>query len=514
MEKPDEVQHTSQEAQVEKPPQGEERVYLTEEESKRIRKKTDRNVMPILVWVYFLQIFDKAVFGTAAVFNMQQETGLTGTQFSMVASIAPIAQLAWQPFSSWLIVKVPPRILMPTLVLGWGIAEATIGAGHNFGSLLASRFFLGLFEGSCLPLFSVLTAQWYRRAEQPVRVAAWYCNNGIATIIAGVLAYGLGHIPSEVLEPWQIIFLFAGLLTIVTVPFVYWKLDNTVAAARFLTPLERKQAVERLRANQIGIRTSKFQWSHVLELVLEPKSYLWIALALTLNVGASVTGTFGPLIISGFGFDSFHSSLLNMPFGAVQLIVILAAAWIVEKYRLRSLILFLFTIPVIIGCAMLFALDRAPERLAALLAAYYMVGFLFAGNTLLISWMASNTAGATKSSTTMALYQIGSSVGNIVGPLLFNSDDKPDYHPGLTATLAVFIAFMACILLQFINLYILNKLQSKKRVQNGKPAKLRDLSMTRTYENFDSIEDSQVRLGDHAFEDLTDRQNDEFLYIY
>jgi len=159
--------------------------------------------LTLLFWIYFLQIFDKAVFGTAALFHLKDDVGLTGTQFSLVASISSIAQLAWQPFSSFLIVKVPPRILMPTLVLGWGIAEATIAAGHSFGSLLASRFFLGLFEAGCLPLFSIITSQWYRRVEQPLRVAVWYSNNGTATILAGILAYGLGHIPSDLLKPWQ-----------------------------------------------------------------------------------------------------------------------------------------------------------------------------------------------------------------------------------------------------------------------------------------------------------------------
>ncbi len=169
----------------------------------RIRRKTDKHILTLLIWIYFLQIFDKAVFGTAALFNFRDDVGLTGTQFSLVASISSIAQLAWQPFSSYLIVRVPHRILMPVLVLGWGIAEASIAAGHSFGTLLAARFFLGLFEAGCLPLFGLITTQWYRRVEQPLRVAAWYANNGIATILAGVLAYGLGHIPSETLRPWQ-----------------------------------------------------------------------------------------------------------------------------------------------------------------------------------------------------------------------------------------------------------------------------------------------------------------------
>ena len=149
------------------------------------------------------KILDKSVLGYASIFGLQQDTGLKGNQYSLVGSIAPIAQLAWQPFSSILIVKVPHRILMPALVLGWGIAQTAMAACHNYPSLLATRFFLGLFEAGCLPLFSVITNQWYRRAEQPIRVAAWYGTNGLATIVASALSYGLGHIPSETLKSWQ-----------------------------------------------------------------------------------------------------------------------------------------------------------------------------------------------------------------------------------------------------------------------------------------------------------------------
>lgn len=121
----------------------------------------------------------------------------------MVGTMAPIAQLCWLPFASVLIVKVPHRILMPTLVLGWGLAQTCMAASHNFAGLAASRFFLGLFEAACLPLFGVITSQWYRRAEQPLRIAAWYGTNGIATIVGSALSYGLSRIPSSVLKSWQ-----------------------------------------------------------------------------------------------------------------------------------------------------------------------------------------------------------------------------------------------------------------------------------------------------------------------
>lgn len=182
---------------------GIERVSLTEKESKNICRKTDRTILVVLAWVYFLQILDKTVLGYGATFGLQADTGLTGNEYSLVGSIGPIAQLAWQPFSSYLIVKVPHKILMPSLCLGWGIAQTCMAACGNFSSLMAARFFLGLFEAGCLPLFGVITSQWYRRAEQPIRIAAWYSTNGLATIVAAALSYGLAQIESEVLKSWQ-----------------------------------------------------------------------------------------------------------------------------------------------------------------------------------------------------------------------------------------------------------------------------------------------------------------------
>lgn len=184
-------------------PSSSDSIRLTDEDSRRICRKTDRTILVILVWVYFLQILDKSVLGYGAAYGLKEDTGLTGNQYSLLGSIAPIAQLAWQPLSSVLIVKVPHRILMPALCLGWGIAQAATAACHNFAGLMAARFFLGLFEAGCLPLFSVITSQWYRRSEQPLRVAAWYSTNGAATIVGAAVSYGLGQIKSSLLTEWQ-----------------------------------------------------------------------------------------------------------------------------------------------------------------------------------------------------------------------------------------------------------------------------------------------------------------------
>ncbi|BCS23610.1 uncharacterized protein APUU_40054S [Aspergillus puulaauensis] len=480
---------------------------------RRIRRKTDKTILALLTWIYFLQVFDKAVLGTGAVFNLQEDANLTGNQYSLIGSISPIAQLAWQPFSAWLIVKVPPRILMPSMVLGWGIAEASMAACHDFTGLITARFFLGLFEAGCLPLFTYLTGMWYRRVEQPMRISIWNGMNGVATMAASAVSYGLGHIPSEHLKPWQTIFLFAGLLTVVSAPVAYWKLDNDISTARFLTEDERLQGVERLRANQTGGSTHEFKWAQVLEVALEPKSWLWVAMAVLPNMGSAMTSIFGPLIITGFGFDKFQTSLLNIPFGAVQTVVIVASCWAASKVKIKSAVLIGFTLPVIVGIAMLYGLKRDASQRPALLVAYYLCAFLFAGNPLLLAWLVGNTAGATKKSTTLALFQAGVSAGALAGPLLFTSDQAPGYLPGIRGVLGLFIALIGAVIIQLCNLVFLNKMQRKKRIANGKSADIIDQSM-RTDINAGAKGQDQEETGEPAYEDLTDRQNDQFVYIY
>lgn len=289
-----------------------------------------------------------------------------------------------------------------------------------------------------------------------------------------------------------------------------------MTTARFLTEKERLQGVERLRANQTGTGSHKFKFGQVFEALIEPKTYMWIAMALLLNIGASVTNTFGPLIIDGLGYDKYTSSLLTMPFGAMQFIAILLGSYLAQTARLKGAIIAIFMLPVVAGLALLYALPRDNSAQGGLLAGYYLLGFLFGANPLVVTWIVGNTAGTTKKSVSMSLYNAAVSAGNIVGPLLFNSKDAPTYHPGLQACLGIFCALVAIVLLQWGNLWFLNKMQSRRRVRNGKSANIVDYSMQT---NFQGVQDQDTegatRAGnDTTTEEITDRQNDEFVYIY
>lgn len=75
--------------------------------------------------------------------------GSTDPHRRMAGSIHAIAQLAWQPFSSYIIVRVPARPLMTFLVFAWGLSAACMAAATNYHGIYTTRFLLGLFEAGC-----------------------------------------------------------------------------------------------------------------------------------------------------------------------------------------------------------------------------------------------------------------------------------------------------------------------------------------------------------------------------
>ncbi|KAM0753588.1 MFS general substrate transporter [Meredithblackwellia eburnea MCA 4105] len=496
---------------------GEQRIVLSDADNKRLLRKTDKHILVILVWVYLLQTLDKNILGNAKIFGLATDVGLKGTQYSMLSSINAMVQLGWQPFSSYLLVRVPPRTLMTALVFLWGTAQTCLAACNSYHSLLACRALLGLFEAGCLPLFSILTAQFYRRSEQPQRVAAWYCVGGVSTMLAAIMSWGLGHIHHSKLYPWQAIFLVSGLLTVLSTPLVWIFVDSDVASARFFTEDEKLMAIERLRANQTGTGSNDFKWKQALEIFWDPKSYLFASQTLLVGVGAAVASYFGPTLIAAFGYDTYTTSLLNIPTGFLQILIIQGASFAAHRFRSKSTAFSIFMIPAIIGIAMLYNEETKSKkdfRQPVALAGYYLINFVFGATPLIVSWMIANVGSQSKKSATLSLYNASSAAGNLIGPLLFPAQDAPHYLPGIRAVLGITSAVLAAIIGQVGVLYLMNRQQRAKRVKNGKPEFIKDTSMANTYSTYGESAADEVAIGQNALLDMTDMKNDEFVYVY
>lgn len=79
-------------------------------------------------------------FGYANVLGVSEDLGLEGNQYSLLNIILSSAQLAWQPISSYILVRVPPRILMTVLVVCWGAIQTGMAGGTTYVQFLSDFF--------------------------------------------------------------------------------------------------------------------------------------------------------------------------------------------------------------------------------------------------------------------------------------------------------------------------------------------------------------------------------------
>lgn len=497
--------------------------YVTEDENARILKKIDWHVMPVIVVIYFLQLLDKQTLAFSSVFGLSTDTGLVGNQYSLLGSMVYVAQLVLQPFSAYFLVKIRLSIYVPIIVTCWGATLAIMASATNFKGLLVARFFLGVFEASITPAVVLIVQMWYRRREQGYRMAVWYSTYGLVNVFGSLIMFGLGHIRSNELHTYQIVFLLLGTVTFLVGLISFFLFPDNPVKSNFLSPEEKVVAVERLRANQQGVETKVFKIYQVLEMISDPKSWCWMILSMLIAIPAAGMIIFGPLILRGFGFNRFNVMLVNIPFGVLQILWVFLAVWASKRFNAKSIIILIALVPSIIGTVLLLQTGRQPEDQATLLVAFYLLSFTTAIGPVLSSWQASNVAGHTKKATTVTFMSVGGLIGDIIGPLLFAPKDRPYYRGGLTAMLICMIVAVCFVFVVIVYLRYSNKRNERRRVVAGKKAKIQDYSMltmrevqvARAKENAEKGGVSNIQnIGTHAFDDLTDLQNDEFIYVY
>lgn len=123
-------------------------IVIGPEDDKRVLRKIDWAILPIVLVVYALQSLDKTSLSYAAVFGLIDDTNLVGDQYSWLGSIVYLAQLVMQPVVAVCLVKLPIGKFTAVMVFCWGATLCGMAAAKSFGGLMATRFLLGAFEAS------------------------------------------------------------------------------------------------------------------------------------------------------------------------------------------------------------------------------------------------------------------------------------------------------------------------------------------------------------------------------
>ncbi|KUI72232.1 hypothetical protein VM1G_07866 [Cytospora mali] len=425
------------------------------EEAKRVVKKIDWRVLTILFGTYMLQYLDKNSLNFASVYGLKKGTHLHGQEFSWLSSIFYFGYLIAQFPSSYAIQVLPIGRFVSIITILWGVILMTTPACTSFAGIATNRFFLGLTEAAINPAFVLMMSIWYTSDEQPLRLEAYYCTNGIATMFGGLIGYAIGHITTG-LARWMYVFLifgaasaFWGIISLLVLP-------DLPSTAKFLNDREKAIAINRVSRNKQGVKNRHFRSYQAVQCAKDPKTWILFFMAVAAQVPNSALTSFTSIIVGSFGFDTLGTQYLQIPGGAVQFLALIIGGWVCTKWpQTRCITMIVANAICIIGAGLLVGLSDNNKwgRLVALWLCYFQgLGF-----SMSLTMISSNVAGSTKKQLTAAVVFTGYCVGNIIGPQTFIDSEAPGYHSAYIAMLVGYAVKLAMVVVLYVYMYRVNK---------------------------------------------------------
>ncbi|KAI6085623.1 major facilitator superfamily domain-containing protein [Hypoxylon rubiginosum] len=468
---------------------GTDHIEIDEQTNKRLKTMIDKRILVIMVITYFMQALDKGTISFVSIMKLPEDTNLKGQEFSWLTTCIYIAILVFEFPTNWLLQRVPIAKYLAFNIIGWGITLACHAACPNFASLLVVRTLLGLFETCCQPSFIILSSMWYKRSEQAGAVTYWYMMNGGQQIVGGLLAYCFSLIESGPLRSWQAIFIAYGGITVFWGVFVWYWMPDSPMRAKCFTEADKRLMVERVRENQTGLQNKVFRREQAMEALRDPQTWGYCLISICTTLPTSGLGAFKSIIISGFHFTVLQTQLLAMVLGAYIIIVLFSSLYIVKKTGQNLITMGVYAIPSFVGTIVMMTVENtnAGTRIG-LLISYYIALSFWSAQTLALSMISRNVAGMTKKSVVVAANFVSWATAAAIGPQVFLSWDAPRY----------FIAFATHLGCYTLLVIVICALRWHLKRENSKK---------------DAVQTEGLNLR-HAFEDLTDRENPNFRYIF
>ncbi|KAI9728023.1 MAG: hypothetical protein M1834_007837 [Cirrosporium novae-zelandiae] len=433
---------------------------LTPEQEKKLKRKIDRWMIPMLLFVATLGAVDKVELGTAAIYGFRTDNNLHGQQYSWLGSILPLGMLPGMFISSYLVHRLPTAKYLCFCSICWSILTLFYAACKSWGGFMVLRFLMGMFEAVISPAIQLIIAGFYKIHEQPpINAIILSC---FSSVINGFWSWVVGQIPdSAPLAKWQYLFLITGSINVCYSIFVFIALPDSPMNAWFLTREEKYHAVQRLASNRTGIVNKTWKWSQVLESILDPKTWLVFLFNIAINIPNGGLITFGSIIINNLGFDARTSSLLSMPTGVMSTISGCTFAYLASRWKnRRCLCIAISALLPLLGTALVYGLPRSntPGQMVGL----YLMYCYWGPYVVCVSLPQANTAGYTKKTTSFSLLFLGYAAGNLIGPQTFRSDQAPAYTGGVIAMLTCYCGSILLVMAYWAVTAVQNKRKDQK----------------------------------------------------
>ncbi|KAI1374479.1 MFS general substrate transporter [Hypoxylon crocopeplum] len=419
---------------------------------KRVRRKIDRVLVPLVMGLYLVAFLDRSNIGNAETAGMSKDLGFDDAHYQWLLTIFYIPYILFE-WAALMWKAVPPHIWACSCVLVWGLASTLQAAAFNWSGLMACRFFLAMAEAGFGPGVPYLLSFFYKRHELGFRCGLFLSAAPLATTFAGALAYGItsGH-PAHIAN-WRLLFIVEGVPSVLLAALAFWRMPDSADTASFLT--EEEKQVAKIRAiQQTGTegasRVGHVNFKDILLSLRDFKTWIPPLMYFSCNVSFSSLPVFLPSILQNMGFTAINAQGLSAPPYFLAFIVCILTTWIADKTRQRGYMIIGLSLISGVGYVLLLACRSVAVRYFGVFLA---AAGVFPAISNILPWTVNNQGTDSKRGAGIALLNIVGQCGPLLGTRVYPLSDAPYYVTGMAicAGFMFFNAFLALILRTYLS---------------------------------------------------------------
>ncbi|KAJ2547025.1 hypothetical protein EV175_005382 [Coemansia sp. RSA 1933] len=389
-------------------------------------RKVDLHLIPLAFAMYFFAVIDRNNIGNAEVAGMSTHLGLHGNQFNWVSSAFFFTYIFCEVPSNIMLKRVGPRLWIPFIAVIWSVLVGCMAAAKSYGTLVAIRVLMGIFEAGFVPGFIYMTSFWYTKRQQAPRLALFFSSGTFAGIWAGPLAERLQKINGSLMG-YQYIFIIEACVTVVIAAIMAAVWQNYPETATFLTEKERESALKMLAHDKALTPKANYSPRQVFKALSDWTVWAYAVIFWAAVMGGTTQAIFGPTLIEAMGYTSTRAQILSAVPSACGFVSQLISMLLPRLYTRFSVWIIMFSA---LACAFyaILACVHGPHVRFAFLC---LSNFALSPNMPLVSsWMSSNVLGVTKKGVASACTVMLGGVAGLIGSHIYRSQDAPQYKFG------------------------------------------------------------------------------------
>ncbi|KAI0760249.1 MFS general substrate transporter [Fomes fomentarius] len=428
----------------------------TLEEEKRLVRKLDLRIMPMICIIYLFAYLDRTNLGNARLQGLPRDVlhgDPTGVLFDWVNSAFFFSYIIC-PIPATILSKLfPPRIWLGGAAVGWGVCAVLMATAFDFPGLFVARIGLGVFQSCFSPGIPLYLSLFYTREEIGLRLAYYFGFAAFAGAFGGLIAFGVQHVHTAVAN-WKLLFLIEGIPSVLSGLLAMTILPNRPEETCIFDEKERALAVERMNRGTKADVGRMLQKGHISAAFKDWRRrrlrqiYAAGVMFFAGNSAAASIAAFLPTIIATFGFTNALTQLLTVPPYAVAAVVLFMVCYAADRMQSRGVFVAGASVVGAIGYAILLAVPS--NNHVRYFATFCITSGTYISIGVIIAWFAHNLGSETKKAAGLPLYMVIGQCGSVLGSHLFPATEGPRYLKGFAvicglSSLAAIVAVVLTI---------------------------------------------------------------------